>query len=126
MKKIRVHTPFELTLPDYTKRHFVAGLQLVEDDIAEHWFVKRYSEPAEGESLPASDGESALIIERLQGELAELTGQVAEMQGQIQAAAEGLQERNTAIAEKDQQLAELTGQVAELSAKLEKGNGAKK
>jgi len=126
MKKIRVHTPFELTLPDYTKRNFAEGLQLVEDDIADHWFVKRYSEPAEGESLPVGDGESALIIDGLRGEIAELTGQLAELQGQIQAAAEGLQERNTAIAEKDQQIAELTGQLTELSAKLEKNNGAKK
>jgi hypothetical protein len=45
MKEINVIKAFLLTLADHTKRAFAVGIHKVEDEIADHWFVKAHSEP---------------------------------------------------------------------------------
>jgi hypothetical protein len=60
MPTIQVDEPFVLNLDDGTQRDFRSGLFEVEQEIADHWYVKAKSKPYEGEAAaPASDGEPA-------------------------------------------------------------------
>jgi hypothetical protein len=45
MKEINVLKAFLLTLADHTQRAFAVGVHKVEDEIADHWYVKAHSEP---------------------------------------------------------------------------------
>jgi hypothetical protein len=46
MAKINVKKPFVLNL-DGLHRSFGVGLQEVEDEVAEHWYVQSHSEPVD-------------------------------------------------------------------------------
>ncbi|EQC4364800.1 STY1053 family phage-associated protein, partial [Shigella flexneri] len=47
---IHVHTPFVLTLPDGSRREFVKGRHVVEEDVATHWFTRAHAEVSVGKA----------------------------------------------------------------------------
>ena len=50
MAKIHVHTPFTLTKDDGAAQSFLPGSHEVDDDIADHWYVRAHS----GEQVQAA------------------------------------------------------------------------
>lgn len=50
---IHVHTPFVLTLPDGSRREFVKGRHVVEEDVATHWFTRAHAEVSVGKATDA-------------------------------------------------------------------------
>ncbi|SDI54309.1 STY1053 family phage-associated protein [Pseudomonas panipatensis] len=59
MKYLNVLTGFILTLADGAKREFEAGLQEIEDDLADHWYVAAHSEPLTAKQAKALQAASA-------------------------------------------------------------------
>lgn len=59
MKYLNVLTGFILTLADGAKREFEAGLQEIEDELADHWYVAAHSEPLTAKQAKALQAASA-------------------------------------------------------------------
>lgn len=59
MKFLNVLTGFTLTLASGTKREFEAGLQEIEDELAEHWYVGAHSEPVTAKQAKVLQATSA-------------------------------------------------------------------
>jgi hypothetical protein len=55
MATVLIKQSFTLILDDTRRFDYAAGLQEIDDDIAEHWYVKAHSEPvSEGRGAPES------------------------------------------------------------------------
>lgn len=59
MKFLNVLTGFTLTLATGAKREFEAGLQEIEDELADHWYVAAHSEPLTAKQAKALQAASA-------------------------------------------------------------------
>ena len=65
MAKIHVHTPFTLTKDDGDKKSFAVGNHEVDDDIADHWYVKVHSgEPAQAAAQDSEADVAADLAEQ--------------------------------------------------------------
>lgn len=65
MKFLNVLKGFTLTLASGAKREFESGLQEIEDELAEHWYVGAHSEPVtakQAKALQASSAAPALEV----------------------------------------------------------------
>ncbi|MBU9818152.1 hypothetical protein J1781_25325 [Rahnella sp. C60] len=100
MKKIYVLKSFLFNDGSGEPVTFEPGFHDVDDDVAEHWFVKAHISP---------DGEAPTI---------ETDSRITELEGQ-------LTERETRITELEGQLTELTAQVASLSSGENNGGKSK-
>ncbi|MNG58385.1 hypothetical protein D3C81_15800 [compost metagenome] len=69
--KIRVHTPFTFTHPNYEVEKFAAGVHSVAPEVAENWFTLEHAEVIDG-------GQGAEA-----GDLAEALAQLADLQKQL-------------------------------------------
>ena len=104
MKKIYVLKSFLFNDGSGKPVTFEPGFHDVEDDVAEHWFVKAHISP---------DGEAPTI--ETDSRITELEGQLAERDTKITDLEAKLTERDSRITELEGQLAELTTKVASLS-----------
>jgi hypothetical protein len=59
MKYLNVLTGFILTLATGAKREFEAGLQEIEDELVDHWYVAAHSEPLTAKQAKALQAASA-------------------------------------------------------------------
>lgn len=67
MKTVTIVTQFTLTLNDATTRKFAPGVYELEDDIADHFFVRVHSKDAPYiEPLPGTPEGAALAAKRMQ------------------------------------------------------------
>lgn len=56
MKLINVVKPFTLTLDNGDKKEVPAGVQEVDDNIADHWYTKAHTEPVPEALAKAASG----------------------------------------------------------------------
>ena len=112
-KTIRVHTPFTFTNEDNTSQRFEAGEHVVDDKVADHWFVTAHSEITGKAKATADTKEFLSQIDSLTAQLAEKDKAIVELQ--------------TVSEEKTQQIDSLTAQLADLQAPVvEEANDGKK
>lgn len=132
MKKIRVHTAFAFTKPDYSQVHFAVGDHSVEDSVAEHWFTLQNAEV-----LGGGKEEQAEVDALFQAEIANLQDQLSAEQDRGALLAKAVAERDQVIAEhvqtitdSDSTIANLQDQLktvqAQLAAQTEGAKGGKK
>lgn len=132
MKKIRVHTAFAFTKPDYSQVHFAVGDHSVEDSVAEHWFTLQHAEV-----LGGGKEEQAEVDALFQAEIANLQDQLSAEQDRGALLAKAVAERDQVIAEhvqtitdSDSTIANLQDQLktvqAQLAAQTEGAKGGKK
>jgi len=79
MARIHVHTPFTLTKDDGAAQSFLPGSHEVDDDVADHWYVKAHS----GEPVQAA----AQVSE------ADVAAELAEERASLDSAAKFLEGR---------------------------------
>ena len=105
--KISVHRPIIVNLDADRKITLPAGVHTVEQEVADHWYVKANSEQLSELMVNADELEAA------HEQITDLTAQVAELQNQI----ELLSAKNAELqSDAAKQNADLTAQVAELQA----------
>lgn len=114
MKKIYVLSAFNFN-DGASIKAFTPGFHDVENDVADHWFVKAHCSP---------DGEAPALAD--DPRIAELEGVITLKDSEI----ENLKSQLSAVVEKDTRIAELEGEVKTLTetvAKLSEasGNGKK-
>lgn len=56
--KINVIEQFTLTMADGVRKTFNRGIQDVEEEIADHWFVKAHSEPVKDKEPEKDEAET--------------------------------------------------------------------
>lgn len=105
MKQIYVLKAFDFNSGTAPVKRFNAGFHDVENDVADHWFVKAHLSP---------DGKAPTV--ETDARITELEGVIAELDVQIS-------ELTAAAIEKDARITELTTQIASLSGG--DGNGGK-
>lgn len=132
MKKIRVHTAFAFTKPDYSQVHFAVGDHSVEDSVADHWFTLVHAE-----ILSGGKEEQEEVDALFQAEIANLQDQLSTEQGKVDSLTKAITERDQAIAghvqtiaDSDNTIANLQDQLknvqAQLAAQTEGAKGGKK
>lgn len=132
MKKIRVHTAFAFTKPDYSQVHFAVGDHSVEDSVADHWFTLVHAE-----ILSGGKEEQEEVDALFQAEIANLQDQLSAEQGKVDSLTKAVAERDQAIAghvqtiaDSDNTIANLQDQLksvqAQLAAQTEGAKGGKK
>lgn len=99
-KTIRVHTPFNFTSEDGTSQRFETGEHIVDDKVADHWFVTAHSDVTSKAKASADTKEFQAQIDSLTAQLAEKDKAYGDLQ--------------QSVAEKDQAIADLTAQLAAL------------
>lgn len=99
-KTIRVHTPFTFTNEDNTSQRFEAGEHVVDDKVAEHWFVTAHSEITGKTKAPADTKEFQAQIDSLTTQLQDKEKSIGDLQ--------------LSVTEKDEIIADLTEQLAAL------------
>lgn len=101
-KTIRVHTPFDFQSEDGGSQRFEAGEHVVDDKVADHWFVTAHSDIT-GKAKASAD------TKEFQAQIDSLTAQLADKDkayGDLQ----------QSVAEKDQAIVDLTAQLDALKA----------
>lgn len=111
MKKIYVLAPFNFNNGSEQK-HFAVGFHDVDDEVADHWFVKAHISP---------DGEAPTSAHDTR--IAELETLLSQNSAEFQALVAASSEKDTRIAELEGEVATLTEKVEELSKAT--GNGKK-
>ena len=101
-KTIRVHTPFTFTNEDNTSQRFEAGEHVVDDKVADHWFVTAHSEITGKAKATADTKEFQAQIDSLTAQLEDKDKIIGELQ--------------TSVTEKDATIADLTAQLEALKA----------
>lgn len=114
MKKIYVLKSFLFNDGSGKPVTFEPGFHDVEDDVAEHWFVKAHISP---------DGEAPTI--ETDSRITELESQLTERDTKIIGLEVQLIERDSRITELESQLTELTAKVASLSSGDNNGGKSK-
>ncbi|EMH4134470.1 hypothetical protein RGJ11_004173, partial [Serratia marcescens] len=79
--KIRVHTPFTFTHPNYEVEKFSAGLHSVAPEVAENWFTLEHAEVIDGGKSDNAGAPAEVLaqIADLQKQLAEEKSKVADL-----------------------------------------------
>lgn len=113
MKKIRVHTAFDFTKPDYSQVHFAVGDHSVEASVAEHWFTLQHAE-----ILGGGKEEQAEVDALFQAEIANLQDQLTAEQDKVAMLTKVVAERNQAIAEHVQTITDSDSTIANLQDQL--------
>lgn len=93
MKKIRVHTAFSFTNPDYSQTNFSVGDHSVKDSIAEHWFTLEHAE-----ILGGGKEEQAEVDALFQSEITNLQEQLIAEQGKVVELEKMVSDRDQVIA----------------------------
>lgn len=101
-KTIRVHTPFTFTNEDNTSQRFEAGEHVVDDKVADHWFVTAHSEIT-GKAKATADTK-------------EFQSQIDSLTAQLEAKDKTIGEQLASISEKDATIEDLTAQLEVLKA----------
>jgi len=101
-KTIRVHTPFKFNNEDGTAQEFSVGEHMVDDKVAEHWFVAAHAEVTGKTKAPADTKEFQAQIDSLTTQLEDKDKSIGDLQ--------------QSVAEKDDTIADLTAQLAALQA----------
>lgn len=78
MKKIYVLAPFNFNNGSEQK-HFAVGFHDVDDDVADHWFVKAHISP-DGEAPTVADDPR---LAELEAKIAEKDARIAELEAQL-------------------------------------------
>lgn len=79
--KILLEKPLTIHLNKDESVSLDAGLQEVEKEVAEHWYVKAHSQPISDEAIEVDEAKKAL--KKVQGELKEAKAQLVEAGNQI-------------------------------------------
>lgn len=117
--KIRVHTPFTFTHPNYEVEKFAAGVHSVAPEVAENWFTLEHAEVIDGgQGAEAGDLAEALA------QLALEKDKVAELTQQRDARDLTIVEHVATIGKCDDTIADLQTQLA--AALTEGAKGGKK
>lgn len=101
-KTIRVHTPFTFTNEDNTSQRFEAGEHVVDDKVADHWFVTAHSEIT-GKAKATADNK-------------EFQAQIDSLTAQLEDKDKTIGEQQASISEKDATIEDLTAQLEALKA----------
>lgn len=91
MKKIYVTKAFNFNLPDKKQEHFSTGFHEVDDEIADHWFVKGHCSP-DGQAPADEKADLLSVIAALRIQVAERDAQIAELTAKV--AADGKQSKS--------------------------------
>lgn len=132
MKKIRVHTAFDFTKPDYSQVHFAVGDHSVEDTVADHWFTLVHAEILSGgkEEQEEVDALFQAEIANLQDQLSAEQDKVVELEKTVAERDRTIAEHVQAITDSDSTIANLQDQLknvqAQLAAQTEGAKGGKK
>lgn len=79
MKKIYVLAPFNFN-NGREQKHFAVGFHDVDDDVADHWFVKAHISP-DGEAPTVADDPH---LAELEAQMADKDKKIAELEAQIE------------------------------------------
>ncbi|MBS6740813.1 MAG: hypothetical protein KH310_22415 [Enterobacteriaceae bacterium] len=79
MKKIYVLAPFNFN-DGKEQKHFAVGFHDVDDDVADHWFVKAHISP-DGEAPTVADDPR---LAELEAQMADKDKKIAELEAQIE------------------------------------------
>ncbi|HIE0938539.1 hypothetical protein PTR08_01895 [Serratia ureilytica] len=124
--KIRVHTPFTFTHPNYEVEKFSAGLHSVAPEVAENWFTLEHAEVIDGGKSDNAGAPAEVLaqIADLQKQLAEEKSKVADLTTERDERDQIIAEHVSTIGKCDDTIADLQKQLA--AALTEGAKGGKK
>lgn len=118
MKNIILTQAITHTCDDGKVLNLKAGANLVDDEVAEHWFVQHYI--ADVSVSTESDSKAVKQVESLEATVAQLQSDNKAASDQIEQLAESLKASETKVADLEKQLAESLKASAPAAPKAEK------